>query len=101
MTMEDFFEANFSYESEPSENLRTALSLLYEKYKLAEIFASEVCAGVCMDEIEAEVVLRGVVYAYKFVCDFLAESGLTFKGDIIETLKGSENAEVFTSRIAC
>lgn len=99
MTMEEFFEAHFEYDSEPSENLRTALALLFEKYRQAEEFASEVCAGVCMDEVEAEVILRGVIFAYKFVCDFLAESGLAFKGDIIETLKGSENAEVFTSRI--
>lgn len=100
MQEEDFFELYFSYEVEPMENLKTSLSVLYSKYKEAESFSSEFTSGVVMDEAEAQVVLQGVIMAYKFVCRFLAESGMSIKGGIIETLKASNSIEQYCSCIA-
>ena len=100
MQEEDFFELHFSYEAEPSENLKTSLSVLYNKYKDAEGFASDFTSGVVMDEAEAQVILQGVIMAYKFVCRFLAESGMSIKGGIIEALKASSSAEQYCSCIA-
>ena len=100
MQEEDFFELHFSYEAEPAENLKTSLSLLYSKYKEAEEFASDVTSGVCMDEAESQIILQGVIMAYKFVCRFLAESGMSVKGGIIEALKASSSAEQYCSCIA-
>lgn len=99
MNEEDFFDVHFSYEVEPSENLKTSLSVLYDKYKEAESFASDYTSGVCMDELEAQVVLQGVIMAYKFVCRFLAESGKGIKGGIIEALKASSSTEQYVQCI--